>query len=448
MALVYQSINKPTVQRERVYQEPSAKRWFKSTKIAVDFSLPVPFVIQAPIRDDASAGTAATTSTHAAGATTTAPAQQTIYKHNYIPLCITTQNDVFFTRGDRVFFKNIMVDAVDAAQLCRLNKEKEGNLRCLSAHSTDQRVALGTDKGYVRIYDVIKNQRKDSSSPVLQFSVAGKEITAMAYHGPSNPSLLSVACSNGAIRQYDTREKPDKNKAAMQKGTRHQSSVLSLAINYEEPRLIASGDTNGTVHCWDMRYLRVPLDVGEFVQRRKKMLHRGPITALEWCRWSPKHLVSGSSNLDCTGTLKAWDVTGSLPLRTAPPETRPTNSWTDLRENGTVEFGTQLTSVHFSSICKEILFTHGAGPPRPSTSEEDQEDTDPFGPGGLGWVDSDDDGELSRSVARKPASMMWQPDETASSLSIHATTQGFSHNIIRQRVTETEDNGRDRKSVV
>lgn len=37
--------------------------------------------------------------------------------------------------------------------------------------------------------------------------------------------------------------------------------------------------------------------------------------------------------------------------------------------------------------------------------------------------------------------MMWQPDETASSLSIHATTQGFSHNIIRQRVTETEDNG-------
>ena len=60
------------------------------------------------------------------------------------------------------------------------------------------------------------------------------------------------------------------------KVTRHQAKIMRLQWNVDG-NILASGDASGTVYCWDSRQ-KVPLDIGEFVQRRKKMQHPGAIT--------------------------------------------------------------------------------------------------------------------------------------------------------------------------
>lgn len=60
-------------------------------------------------------------------------------------------------------------------------------------------------------------------------------------------------------------------KEQVSKVTRHQASISTLAWN-TGGKLLASGDESGIVYTWDSRS-KVPLDVGEFHQRRKKIQH-------------------------------------------------------------------------------------------------------------------------------------------------------------------------------
>ena len=182
-----------------------------------------------------------------------------------LPLSWSQQGILLFSRGNRVHYKNIATGE-DVGQLCKL-RESWGDLGLIECGGKDQSnvVAIGTRKGYVLIWDL--------ASKKITKSWSTKGVESMKWNGP----VLTVGGPKGSIKQYDTRIKEtSKMKEQAMRVTRHQTRISRLAWNVDG-KYLASGDESGVVLCWDARQ-KVPLDVGEFVQRRKKIQHTGAIT--------------------------------------------------------------------------------------------------------------------------------------------------------------------------
>ena len=163
-------------------------------------------------------------------------------------------------------YKNLMTATEDVGQLCKL-LDTHGDLRIIECGGADHPdvVALGTSKGLIQIWDV--------KAKKMSASWSTKGVSAMRWNGP----VLTVGGLKGTIRHYDTRLAPtSKMKEQVRKVTRHQARITSLDWNVDG-KILASGDQSGTVYCWDLGE-KVPLDVGEFIQRRKKMQHGGAIS--------------------------------------------------------------------------------------------------------------------------------------------------------------------------
>ncbi|KAF8064304.1 WD40 repeat-like protein [Lyophyllum atratum] len=285
------------------YPESSAKHHLRNTKVTFDFSPP--------------------------------PGENLLEVPPPLLSC-SRKGVLFFSRGNRIHYKN-MTTSEEIGQLCKL-QDSHGDLRIIECGGADQPeiVALGTSKGLIQIWDV--NAKKKTSSWTT------KSVTAMRWNGP----VLTVGGMKGTIRHYDTRIAPtSKMKEQVRKVTRHQSRITSLEWNVDG-KILASGDQGGTVYCWDSRE-KVPLDVGEFIQRRKKMQHASAISALAFCPWQPKLLASG----DNQGTIQLWNINALL-------------SHSNAATPGKLELGAPITSLYFSPQCKELLSTHGSKP-KPAT---------------------------------------------------------------------------------
>jgi cell division cycle protein 20 (cofactor of APC complex) len=179
-------------------------------------------------------------------------------------------NIVYFGRANRVHYKNLTV-AEEVGQLCKL-EDGQGDLQIIECGGIDRpnTVALSTSRGLVQLWDV-KSKKQMASWTI-------KGVTAMRWNGP----VLTVGGLKGTIRHYDTRiSATSKMKEQARKVTRHQSRITSLDWNMDG-KILASGDQAGMIYCWDSRD-KVPLDVGEFVQRRKKMQHSGAISVRIFC---------------------------------------------------------------------------------------------------------------------------------------------------------------------
>jgi cell division cycle protein 20 (cofactor of APC complex) len=151
-----------------------------------------------------------------------------------------------------------MIAADTVGQLCKL-QDQHGDLILLEAGGTDH-LALATSTGLVQLWNT------ESKKMVCSWTTKG--VASMAWNGP----VLSIGSSKGVLRHFDTRVQPtSKMKEQASKVTRHQASIATLAWN-TDGKLLASGDESGVVYTWDARS-KVPLDVGEFYQRRKKIQH-------------------------------------------------------------------------------------------------------------------------------------------------------------------------------
>ncbi|KIL64656.1 hypothetical protein M378DRAFT_163128 [Amanita muscaria Koide BX008] len=252
-------------------------------------------------------------------------------------LSCSVNNVLFFNRGNRVHYKNLTTSE-DVGQLCKL-QESHGDLHIIECGGADlpDLVALGTSKGYVHIWDV--------KSKKMTASWSTKGVSVMRWNGP----VLTIGGLKGTIKHYDTRINPtSKMKEQARKVTRHQTPITSLAWNVAG-KLLASGDQTGNVYCWEPGQ-RTPLDVGDFIQRRKKMQHAGAISAVTWSPWQPKLLASG----DMTGVIRLWNVDSTSRSNAAAP--------------GKIELDSPVTGLHFSPHCKELLSTHGTSLVTPEAS--------------------------------------------------------------------------------
>ncbi|GAW06757.1 WD40 repeat-like protein [Lentinula edodes] len=317
------------------YPDMSSKYNLRDTKISIDFSVPPP--PPNPV----------TTTTETA-AESSLPAS--------LPLTCSSKSVVYFTRGNRVHFKNMQTNE-DIGQLFKL-ADKDGNLhllQCGGPQNSDS-LAIATTKGIIQLWDV--------RSKKMTVSWSTKGVGAMQFNG----SVLTVGGLKGTLRFYDTRiamsttatsntataKATLKMKSDPRKLNRHQSRITALAWN-EPGKLLASGDESGAVYCWDNRE-KVPLDVGEFVQRRKKIQHSAPVTVVNWCPWQPKLLGTG----DADGILRLWDIDTS-------------DSRSNALNPGKLELGSRINGLHFSPHCKEMITVHGAKPGSPSPPDVDSD---------------------------------------------------------------------------
>ncbi|KAF8192806.1 WD40-repeat-containing domain protein [Mycena galopus ATCC 62051] len=292
------------------YPEGSAKYCLRDSRLSIDFSLPSP----------------------SASATS-------------MPLTYSSHN-LYFSRGNRVHYRS-MIAADTVSQLCKL-QDKHGDLTLLEAGAADHLLALATSKGVVQVWDT------QSKKMVSSWSTKG--VASMAWNGP----VLSIGGTKGTIRHYDTRIQPtSKMKEQASKVTRHQASIATLAWNTDR-KLLASGDESGVVYTWDSR-TKIPLDVGEFHQRRKKIQHTKPISALGWCSWQPKLLATG----DAGGTVKFWTV-------------EPANPHSNATAPGKLELGSKIVNLNFSANYKELLTIVGSIPASPEVTASDRDSIRPW----------------------------------------------------------------------
>ncbi|KAI0673175.1 WD40 repeat-like protein [Trametes maxima] len=260
------------------------------------------------------------------------------------PVSWSQSNAVVFGRGNRVHYKN-MADTEDVAQqLCKITSSM-GNLHLVQCGNKEQAniVALATSNGWIQLWDLVAKKM------VMNWKM--KNVTSMCF----GDNMLTIGDEKGSLRHYDPRVNDStKVKEQLKKVSRHQGRILTGEWR-EDGKYLATGDQNGLVLVWDARRPRVPLEVGEMVQRRRKMQHVGAVTALTWCPWHSKYLVTGDSTTEGTGTIRVWDVDSNG---------NSTSEWPTK-----VELDAQVTSLHFSPHIRELLSTHGPGKvaPPPTT---------------------------------------------------------------------------------
>ncbi len=182
------------------------------------------------------------------------------------PVSWSSQNIIVFGRGNRVYYKNLQTTTDEIKQLCKV-RECSGDLRLLECGGKDMPniVASCAAQGYVQLWDIT------TKKTVSQWTTPGG-VHSMKWNGP----VLTIGGPRGTIKHYDTRISPQaKMKEQAKRVTRHQAPICSLSWN-SQGKLLASGDETGLIYCWDTRQ-NAPLDVGELIQRRRKMQHNGPV---------------------------------------------------------------------------------------------------------------------------------------------------------------------------
>lgn len=181
------------------------------------------------------------------------------------PASWSEYNVVLFGRGNRVYYRNLLSNSEQVIQLCKV-RDNYGTLNLIDSGGKDQPgiVALSTSKGYIQLWDLMAKKM------MAQWHTTG--VTAMRWNGLT----LTVGGPRGAIRHYDTRVPNEKVKDSAKRITRHQTKICGLSWQ-NEGKLYASGDESGVVHVWDSRQ-NAPLDIGELIQRRKKIQHKGAVS--------------------------------------------------------------------------------------------------------------------------------------------------------------------------
>jgi len=220
-----------------------------------------------------------------------------------------------------VYYQNLETRAI--VHLCRVS-EDDGPV-----HSIDWRggphshvLGLGTASGRVRVWDAL------SLTQIADLSDDASPVGGMHWC----ESVLAVGRKDGRVSLFDIRTPKEIRQL---KG--HKRHVHGVKWS-PDGRHLATGDHSGTVHIWDQRATDY-LTSGD-----KKLLakHEGPVKAIAWSPWQHSLIATGGTFPD--GVIRIFDI----------------NKVSSVSPPLVINASTNVTSLHWSPHCKELLSTHGS----------------------------------------------------------------------------------------
>ncbi|KAG8863970.1 ubiquitin-protein transferase activating protein [Tulasnella sp. 330] len=202
-------------------------------------------------------------------------------------------------------------------------------------------LAIGMREGTLLMKDY------DTGRTVREWFDVNGSVNARALDWSGN--TLACGYGDGSIQLFDVRSPPGSGIRRL-KGPKGKTGTTSMAGGIggvkwrRDGVLLASGGNDNLVNCWDMRM---------FTSKKEALhvwKHGGGVKALSWCPWQENILACGAGSAD-----------GRIYFRS-------THSGETV---GTIQLNHQITSLHFSQTCKEIVSLTGfRSPDRPIFSRD------------------------------------------------------------------------------
>ncbi|ANB15163.1 ubiquitin-protein transferase activating protein CDC20 [Sugiyamaella lignohabitans] len=175
-------------------------------------------------------------------------------------------------------------------------------------------LSVGLSDGDVQIWDV------EDQTKLRSMSGHSARVGVLSW----DKHMLSSGCRDGSIWNHDVRVAQHK----VSEFNNHAAEVCGLEWRADGAQL-ASGGNDNVVNIWDAR---------SSTPKFTKTNHKAAVKALAWCPWQTNLLASGGGSQD--KHIHFW------------------NSTTGARVNS-IDTGSQVTSLRWSSLYKEIVSSHG-----------------------------------------------------------------------------------------
>lgn len=218
-------------------------------------------------------------------------------------------------------------DTGDVDTLCDLETEPErvgggGIVSSVRWDCDGAYLAVGTDRGFVQLWDVAAGQRVRTLKPSAEGGAENSSVNVSAW---AADGTFSSGFSSGLIREHDVRERDSviRDLAGV-----HISHVSGLEWRADSA-LLASGGNDNVVKVWDRR-TNVP--------KMRKENHQASVKAISWCPWNSNLLATGGGTAD--RAIHFWNVTSGSRTQSIQTES-------------------QVTGLHWSTHYREIVSTHG-----------------------------------------------------------------------------------------
>jgi WD40 repeat protein len=190
-----------------------------------------------------------------------------------------------------------------------------GHVTSLSWIHDGKAVAVGSNDGYVQIWDVEKNRKLRT-----MITTPGIRVGALSW----NKHLLSTGSRDGTVQTHDVRI------------AKHLMTENTSATGFEicglkwscDGQQLAAGSNDNLIRLWDVGGTNGKILEG----------HVSAVKALAWCPWKSKTLASGGGTQD--RSIRLWNSTTG-----------------EVVEH--VNTGSQVTSLLWSRNSRELLSAHG-----------------------------------------------------------------------------------------
>ena len=189
-------------------------------------------------------------------------------------------------------------------------------------------LAVGTNHSVVEMWDVAQMKK------VRSMDGHSNRVSSLAWNG----HMLSSGGRDSAIINHDVRIR-DHHTATLEG---HQQEVCGLAWN-QEGTTLASGGNDNMLCLWDARGSSAAAGAGSALGRTQAPRHVmtdhcAAVKALAWCPFQRNVLASGGGTAD--RTIRFWNSGNGACLNT-------------------IDTGSQVCSLTWSTTEKEILSSHG-----------------------------------------------------------------------------------------
>ncbi|PKI82457.1 WD repeat-containing protein slp1 [Malassezia vespertilionis] len=185
-------------------------------------------------------------------------------------------------------------------------------------------MAVGTDRGYTQIWDVVRGVRLRTLRPDPHGGTDNTAINTLAW---APDGTLNCGYGSGLIREHDVRQR-DSITRSLERA--HGAQVCGLTWRADSA-LLASGGNDNVVKVWDRR---------TSVAKMRKENHNAAVRALAWSPHHSSMLATGGGSTD--RCIHFWNTTQNTRVQT-------------------IQTDAQITSLQWAPHYREIVSAHGVG---------------------------------------------------------------------------------------